>query len=193
MPQLLHLMASPRGEASESRQAARQWARSWLQAGADHALRERDLYQPLLPHPDAGFAEASLLTDGLREDRHQSALALSETLIAELDGADALLVSSPLHNFMVPSAFKAWIDLVLRPRRTFSITPQGKTGLLRDRPVRLVLSSGGRLGEGPGGQPDFVTPYLRQVFATLGLRDLQIELLPDRNRRHAAALNARPG
>ena len=185
MPRLLHLMASPRGEASERRRAARRLAQGWLQAEADWQSLERDLSAPALPHPDAPFAEASLLPEALREPRHRAALALSESLIAELDSADAILLSTPVHNFMVPSTLKAWIDWVLRPRRTFLISPSGKTGLLRNRPVRIVLSCGGALDPSPGEQAELITPYLRQIFATLGLHDVQFQVWQNRNRSRA--------
>ena len=61
--------------------------------------------------------------------------ALSEYLIAELDAADIVVIGTPMNNFTVPSTLKAWIDHIVRIRRTFRSTPAGKVGLLRDRPV----------------------------------------------------------
>jgi FMN-dependent NADH-azoreductase len=58
--------------------------------------------------------------------------------------------------------------------------------LLRDRPVRVVLACGGRLGSESGGQVDFATPYLRYVFAVIGLRDFKAIALENCNRRTSA-------
>ncbi|WP_312017303.1 NAD(P)H-dependent oxidoreductase [Bradyrhizobium liaoningense] len=77
-----------------------------------------------------------------------------------------------MHNFTVPVALKAWIDHVVRVRRTFSVTPEGKLGALRDRPVFIAVSSGGRFSGERTHQPDFLTPYLRAILGTIGLHDL---------------------
>jgi FMN-dependent NADH-azoreductase len=77
-----------------------------------------------------------------------------------------------MHNFTVPSALKAWIDHVVRARRTFNVTKEGKVGRLRDRPVFVAVSSGGRFSGERARQPDFLTPYLKAVLGTIGLRDL---------------------
>jgi len=55
-----------------------------------------------------------------------------------------VVIATPVHNYTVPSALKTWIDHIVRVRRTFNITPNGKVGLLRDRPVFVAVSSGGR-------------------------------------------------
>ncbi len=77
-----------------------------------------------------------------------------------------------MHNFTVPSALKAWIDHVVRARRTFNVTKEGKVGRLRDRPVFVAVSSGGRFSGERARQPDFLTPYLKAVLGTIGLHDL---------------------
>ena len=66
--------------------------------------------------------------------RDAGVLQESEQLIEELDAADILVISTPMHNFTVPAVLKAWIDQVGRFGRTFQSTPTGKVGLLRDRP-----------------------------------------------------------
>jgi FMN-dependent NADH-azoreductase len=48
--------------------------------------------------------------------------------------------------------------------------------LLRDRPVYVVIASGGYFSrpspQGTPPQPDFLTPYLRAIFGTIGITDL---------------------
>jgi FMN-dependent NADH-azoreductase len=75
-------------------------------------------------------------------------------------------------NFTVPSTLKAWIDHIVRIRRTFHSTPDGKVGTLRDRPLIVVSVHGGYRGDRPPGQPDFLSPYLEAIFATIGIRRL---------------------
>jgi FMN-dependent NADH-azoreductase len=87
-----------------------------------------------------------------------------------------------MHNFTVPSALKAWLDLVVRPGRTFRLTPRGKVGLLKNRPVLVVIACGGRFGEDPRAQTDFLSPYLRYVFGVIGLSSVEVLRLDELNR-----------
>ena len=47
--------------------------------------------------------------------------------------------------------------------------PAGDIGVLRDRPDVVVSAHGGYCGAVPPAQPDFLTPYLRAIFATIGI------------------------
>ncbi len=182
MTMLLHITVSPRGELSHSRRAGQAAVLRLLAQHSALTLIERDLGRNPVAHPDARFVEASLMPPDQRSDAQCAALALSDELIDELDAADFVLLSTPMHNFMVPSVLKAWLDHVVRPRRTFRITPMGKIGLLRNRPVRVLMTCGGAMGGEPTGQVDFATPYLRYVFATIGITDLQVLPLENFNR-----------
>lgn len=172
MTTLLHVAVSPRDARSHSRRAAQLVLAQLAQATGGLRVIERDLAATPLPHPDAGFVEASLMPDASRTTAHRAELALSETLIGELEAADAVLISTPVHNYTVPSALKAWIDLVVRPERTFRRTAQGKVGVLADRSVLVVSASGGNF-DGAHAQTDFLMPYLRYVFATVGIRQVE--------------------
>jgi len=83
-----------------------------------------------------------------------------------------VVIATPMHNFTVPAALKAWIDHIVRVRRTFDVTAQGKVGALHDRPVFVAVSSGGRFSGERTHQPDFLTPYLKAILGTIGLHDL---------------------
>ena len=56
---------------------------------------------------------------------------------------------------------------------TVTITDVGpQVALLKDRPVFVAVSSGGRFS-GPGArQPDFLVPYLQTILGMIGLHDL---------------------
>ena len=186
MKTLLHVSASPRHTDSYSRTTAAAAIAELQHHCPTLQVIERDLALEPLSHPDAAFVQASLLPDAKRTAAQRVALQCSDRLIAELADADAIVLSTPMHNFTLPSVLKAWIDHVVRPRQTFRLGVDGKTGLLRDRPVRVVLACGGRLGAEPGGQLDFATPYLRYVFAVIGLRDFKAITLENCNRRTSA-------
>ncbi len=188
MRQLLHVSASPRGELSHSRRAGRAFVEALSQSGGVTSV-VRDLVESPLPYPGRTFAEASLMPSDARKPADRMALALSDILIAELEAADILLIDTPMHNFTLPATLKAWVDHIVRPGRTFLPSPQGKVGVLTDRPVFLIVACGGSFGEEASSQPDFLTPYLRHVLATIGLASVET-LRIENLRRGDAAVDA---
>jgi FMN-dependent NADH-azoreductase len=84
---------------------------------------ERDLATDPPPHPEIMLYEAILLPTPDKDAR----LALSERMIGELEAADVVVIGTPMNNYTVPSA-KAWIDHIVRIRRTFRSTPTARSG-----------------------------------------------------------------
>ena len=171
---ILHIAASPQREDSNAWWLAQRIIASLAGGHADIALTVRDLHGAPIAHIDADYAAA--LASPM-EPEHAAAAgssrALSEQLISEVEAADCLVIGTPMHNYTVPSSLKAWIDHVVRVRRTFSITPNGKVGLLRDRPVYVGVVAGGGFSGDNAQQPDFLRPYLKVALATIGLHDLR--------------------
>lgn len=46
--------------------------------------------------------------------------------------------------------------------------------MLANRPVLAVVSCGGPFREGPGSQQDFLSPYLKYVFAAMGITQVEV-------------------
>ena len=187
MPVLLHVSASPSGSASHSRKAGQAFIAKFREI-VDIIITERDLSRRPPPYPDQTFVEASLMAAKERGTRELAALAYSETLIVELEAADLVVIDTPMHNFIVPSVLKTWVDYVVRPGRTFRNTPEGKRGLLSNRPVFIIIACGGSFSAPIGReQTDFLTPYLHYVLATVGLHDV-FTLRLENLRRGTAAI-----
>jgi FMN-dependent NADH-azoreductase len=174
MSTILHLRCSPRGAAAFSSRMAEEVVARLVQRDKTAEVVFRDLSARPPPLIDAGFSAAILGPPG----GTPPALAVSEALIRELEAADVLVIATPMHNYCVPAVLKAWVDQIVRIHRTFASTPGGKVGKLRDRPVWLVVASGGWFtGPSPAGapaQPDFLTPYVRAVLGTIGIFDLRV-------------------
>lgn len=168
MTTVLQILASPR-PASFSRRIAREITARIVASDPGAHVIERDLSADPPPHPEIDLYEAILSPTPDDDPR----FALSERLIAELEAADIVVIGTPMNNFTVPSTLKAWIDHIVRIRRTFRSTPEGKIGTLRDRPVVVVTAHGGYCGDTPPGQPDFLTPYLKAIFATIGIGSVE--------------------
>ena len=169
---ILRLLCSARGADSESQLLSDQILEHLTRRHAGTSLSITDFDTNSLLHVDGGYALA--LASPEDPEAPTGALAVSDRLIAALRAADVLVIATPMHNFTVPSALKAWIDHVLRVRHTFTIEPHGKVGALRDRPVYIAISSGGLFSGPLARQPDFLTPYLRHALATMGLHDVHL-------------------
>jgi FMN-dependent NADH-azoreductase len=46
---------------------------------------------------------------------------------------DLLFIATPMWNFGIPSLLKAWIDLVVRPGRTFNYAKDSVVGLAKGK------------------------------------------------------------
>lgn len=186
---VLRLIASPRGAESESLRLSQQILEGIAVQSGGRAIDLTDLDLNPLPHVDAAYALA--LASPVDLPQPGDAQRRSDELIHQLDAADVLLIATPMHNYTVPSALKVWIDHIVRVRVTFTPTPQGKVGVLRDRPVYVALSSGGLISGEQARQPDFLRPYLQAALATVGLRDLRFFTVEGTARGEEALAEAR--
>jgi FMN-dependent NADH-azoreductase len=196
MQQILHLSCSPRGHASESYRLSQKIVDRLVKDEPTSTVVSRDIGGGTLPHIDEGYAISQHSDEDVSMD---GSSAVSATLVRELEAADIVVIGTPVHNFTVPSALKAWIDHVVRVRWTFDVSARGKVARLNNRPVYIAVSSGGLFSGENARQPDFLTPYLRAVFGVIGIHDLTFfsvqgtvfgpdALLEERNRADAALL-----
>ncbi|MBV1840530.1 FMN-dependent NADH-azoreductase [Photobacterium ganghwense] len=125
----------------------------------------------VLPQVDSEYS-ISVASTEQDYDESKGSLALSNRLIDDLIEADLVIVTSPMHNFSLPSGLKSWVDHVVRAQKTFAITPTGKRGLLDDKPVYVLISSGGKFSGNDAYQPDFFTPYMKEVLSTIGINSV---------------------
>lgn len=173
MKTILLVNASPLGPASRVYALAKRAADNVLEAGADIRMIERDLSATRLSPITEDYADAIVQ----RAESGAPAFAESETLTEELVACDYLIVATPMHNFAVPASLKLWIDYVLRDGRTFTRRDGYKVGLLADRAALVVVGSGG-VHSGPHArQPDYLSPYLAHVLATVGIGNVQFVYL----------------
>lgn len=163
---LLRIDASARRAGSVSRQLTD----AIVAKIAPETTITRDLADAL-PQITETWVGANFTPKENRSDEQIEALAQSDELIAELNAADTIVIGLPVYNFGVPTALKAWIDLVARAGVTFQYTSTGPEGLLTGKKVYIAMASGGV----PAGSPvDFATTYLRQVLSFIGINDVQI-------------------
>ena len=84
--------------------------------------------------------------------------------------ADVVVIGAPMYNFSIPSTLKAWIDRVAVAGKTFRYTENGPQGMAGGKKVIIASGRGGIHTNSP---TDFQEAYLRQVFAFLGINDVE--------------------
>lgn len=191
MSTILRIDCSPKRVDGHSWQAADALIRHLTAQRPGVTVVHRDLTATPPPFIDRDFAGAMGSHATSEAARRVPALATSEALLAELETSGILVIATPMHNFTVPAALKAWVDQVARVGRAFRSTREGKVGNLADRPTFLILSSGGFFHGEQARQPDFLTPYLTAILATMGIKSVEIIRLQGLTRGEEALEKAR--
>jgi FMN-dependent NADH-azoreductase len=172
MSTLLHIDSSPLGEASITRNLSREFVQRWKQAHPKGEVITRDLTATQLASIDAQSIGAVYSPPDSRTSVQRELLALSDTLISELERADEWILGVPMHNFSVPTVFKLWLDQVVRAGKTFSYINGLPVGLLKNKKAHFIIASGGVYDAGsPAASFDFVQPYLQAIFGFMGVTD----------------------
>jgi FMN-dependent NADH-azoreductase len=172
MPTLLHIDSSPLYGRSVSRQLTEAFVDQWRSSHPDGTVIDRDLSATLIPPINAEWIGSIYTPQEARSPQQKELLSLSDSLIAELERADEYVIGVPMHNFGVPSVLKLWIDQIARAGRTFSYTGGAPKGLLKGKKATFLIATGGNYD--PQTQMasfNFVEPYLRSVFAFLGVTE----------------------
>ena len=116
MKKILHVSCSPRGRAAESYRLSQKIIGFLLQKEPTAVLVNRVIGGGAISHVDENYAISQQSSADISQE---GTIARSEELIAEIESSDFVVIGTPMHNFTVPSALKAWIDHVVRARRTF--------------------------------------------------------------------------
>jgi len=129
MKQILMIEVSPRGKDSASRSVADTLAARLTDLYPSAKLMRRDLAAEHLPHLEEITLRAISTRNPAEAERLIEAARQSDQLTDEFLNSDLLVMATPMWNFGIPSALKAWIDLVGRPGRTFRYSDGGVPGL----------------------------------------------------------------
>lgn len=154
MSKILHVAASPRVDRSISRRMSQTFLNAWRDLHRDDEVIVRDvgLYPP--PFVSEAWIAACFTAPERRTAAMQEVLRYSDECIAELESADFILISTPMYNYGMPSALKAWFDMVIRVNKTFTFDGNEKTWplspILKGKTL-IVLSSRGEFGFEVGG------------------------------------------
>ena len=177
MPTLLHINVSPRGSYSISRRLGQAAVQAWKEKNPGGQVIERDLAKTALTFVDLDWIAGAFSPQEIHKETHKKALALSDELVSEPVEADEIILATPMYNFAVPAALKAWVDHVVRAGKTFRYSGVGTPeGLLagKNKTVLAIIASGGSYVDGSGLTAlDHEVPYLRFIFGFMGISDVR--------------------
>lgn len=162
MPHILHMDASARPgiagvdlHGSHSRQLSHHFVSQWKLGRANDPVTYRDIGQ----HPPSFINHDWIASAFTPEDKRlpwmKEALKESDLLVDELMASTILVIGTPLYNFGMPAALKAWVDQVIRAERTVRVdktrphdpyTP----GLVGRQRHAVILAARGGVNMEPG-------------------------------------------
>ncbi|CAM3698454.1 FMN-dependent NADH-azoreductase [Mucilaginibacter galii] len=169
---ILHLISSPRGEASFSIKLGNAIVEKLQAANPESTVKVHSLIKTPFPHLEEAHLNSFFTPAESRTPEMLEAVKHSDDAIAELQDADAIVIGVPMYNFSIHSTLKAWIDHIARAGITFRYTENGPEGLVKNKKVYLAISTGGIYSEGAMKAYDFTEPYLRSVLGFLGMTDI---------------------
>jgi len=170
MTTILRIDGSARTEGSVTRDLTDRLVARLVESNPGSRVVTRDLLGGISLLDNAATVGTALPAED-RTAAQVEALAESDALVAEFLEADFVVLGSPIYNFSVPAAVKAYFDLIARAGLTFKYTEEGPVGLVPDRPTYLVVASG---GVGIGTDYDLATPYIRHFLGFLGVGNIRI-------------------
>lgn len=173
MKKALHITSSARGAQSYSRGLSTAIIQKLTDRKEIGTVVERDLTQSPPPFLDEALvAEFYKHPDGIGEEGKRL-LAYSDAIFGEINQADVIVISTPMHNLGVSAPLKAWLDQLVRVGLTYQFNEDGsRSGCLKDKKVYLAIASGGKRAFWPEGY-EFIESYMKAVLsAYTGITDV---------------------
>ncbi len=171
---ILHIDSSYNTDRSASRVLSREFIEVWKTFHPEDTVIYRDLGHSPVPyinelHIAAAFSPPETHTPEMKE-----VLKVSDTLVEEFLTAERYVFGVPMYGFNVPATFKAYVEHLVRPGVTYRVDERGLTGLVNGKKALFITSRGGDYRSGaPLAACDIQEPYLRIIFGSFGITELQ--------------------
>lgn len=197
MAALLHIDASARKTRSITRSLGAEFKKHWLTENAGTKFIYRDVGSTPPEFVCESWIAAAFTPESDRTDEQISLLAQSDLLIDELSAASVIVISTPMYNYGMPAALKAWVDQVVRVNKTFSFDlDRGDFPLepILSGKTLVLLTSCGEFGFGKGEtreEMNHLEPHLKTISKYLGVDEtyeIRIEYQEFGDTRHKESI-----
>lgn len=177
MAKLLYIKASPMGELSYSTAVADAFIEAYRKQNAQDEIKVIDLFKAALPAFDfeAASAKYKIMHGKERSPKDRRIWQGIVSVIEEFKSADKYVLAAPMWNFSIPYRLKQYIDIIVQPGYTFTVTASGGyDGLLKGKPVFIAYARGGEYKAGtPAEAFDLQKKYLELILGFMGLTDIR--------------------
>jgi FMN-dependent NADH-azoreductase len=170
MKTLLQINSSLNANGGQSSLLANSFVSAWQAAHQGAIVKTRNVAADEIPHLTAERFGAFLAKPEDRTPEQKAVTDYSDELIAELKGADVIVLGVPMYNFSIPSQLKAYFDHVARAGITFNYSPNGPVGLVTGKKAYVFSTRGGFYA---GTSADTETEYVRAFLKFLGISDVE--------------------
>lgn len=174
MKNILHIISSPRGDASFSIKLGNAIVDKLLTEYPGSQVKETNLVEKQFPHLYEDQIISFFTPSEFRTPENNEAVRYSDEAIKEILEADIIVIGAAFYNFGIHSTLKAWIDHISRVNVTFRFTESGPEGLVHGKKVYIAVASGGIYSEGVMQPFDFCAPYLKSILGFLGITDVSV-------------------
>jgi FMN-dependent NADH-azoreductase len=170
MKNVLVIHSSILGAYSQSNKLLDTFSVEWNKKYPTDTIVIRDLVGEPLPVLDGEVLGALSENNNLNQNQREVA-ELSLNLINEVKAADYIVMAVPMYNFGIPVQLKMWFDLICRAGITFSYTENGAVGLLLNKKVLVVTTTG---GIHRNTATDLALAHVKTILGFVGLTDITV-------------------
>lgn len=174
MKKVLHIISSPRGEASASIQIGNAIIAKIKETYPGSIVKVRNLSELPMPHLQMVHIGAFFTPAEGRSEEQAAAVLPSDEAVKELQEADIIVMGAPMYSFTVPSTLNVYFDHIARPGLTFRYSESGPEGLLKGKKAYIATASGGIYSAGAMQVYDFVVPYVQRFLGFIGITDVTV-------------------
>jgi FMN-dependent NADH-azoreductase len=173
MRRILHIDASYSTESSVSRVLSQAFIIACQKNHPEDRILYRDLGHFPVPYINETWIAAIHSPPETHTPEMVEALKVSDPLLEEFLAVDCYVLGVPMYGFTIPATLKAYIEHLIRIGRTYEVNENGVQGLVHGKKALFITSRGGNYPPGSSYGEDHQEPYLRTVFWSFGITDVQ--------------------
>ncbi|WP_062197558.1 FMN-dependent NADH-azoreductase [Massilibacterium senegalense] len=178
MAKLLYVTANPKPmELSYGLQVGEYFINEYKKVNPNDTVETFDIYNENVPLIDGTVLSAwgKLAAQAELTEEEAKAVGRMNEILEQFLSADKVVFATPMWNLSFPPMLKAYIDNLVIAGKTFKYNEQGQpVGLVENKKVLHIFSSGGVYSEGPAQSWDFTNPFLQSILAFIGITDYSV-------------------
>ena len=173
MRHILHIDASYSSKSSGSRALSQAFTTAWKKFHPEAVILYRDLGHFPVPYINETWIAAVHSPPERHTPEMIEALRISNRLLEEFLAVDCYVFGVPMYGFTIPATLKAYLEHLIRVGRTYEVSENGVRGLVHGKKALFITSRGGNYPPGSPFGEDHQEPYLRTIFGSFGIWDVQ--------------------